>query len=131
MGLREGSRFGSYEIIAPISLGRSSDVFKAWDSRLSRFVALKILYSELVSESKNQCLFEDEARLMASLDAPEIATVYVLGQQDGYVYNAMQLVEGETLKTRIEHHTFEITTIIDIAIQIARALRAAHTKGIV
>ena len=120
-----------YRILEQIGEGGMGQVYKAEDTRLNRIVALKLLSPECsADEFAHQRLIE-EAHLAASLNHPNIATIYELAQADGYSLIAMEYVEGESLAHRLERERFSTGLAVDISIQIAEALASAHARGIV
>jgi serine/threonine protein kinase len=120
-----------YRIVERIGEGGMGEVYKAVDLRLNRTVALKfIAQQDGADDSARQRLLE-EARAAAALNHPHIATVYELGQANGLSFIAMEHVEGESLARLIERGPLSIDAALDIAIQIAEALDAAHARGIV
>jgi len=121
MNLSPGTKLGPYEILAPIGAGGMGEVYRARDPRVGRDVAIKVS-TEQFSER-----FEREARAVAALNHPNIATLYDVGPN----YLVMELVEGPTLAERIEHGAIPLEESLTIAHQIADALEAAHEKGIV
>ncbi len=123
MPLTPGTRFGPYEIIAPIGAGGMGEVYRAQDKRLGRDVALKILPPEVAADPSRQARFEQEARAVAALNHPNIVAVYDVG--DGYMVS--ELVDGETLRGA----KFGMRKTLDIAAQIASGLATAHAAGIV
>ena len=134
MVLSPGSRIGVYEILAPLGAGGMGVVHQALDTRLDRMVALKFLPPELTRDTEAKERFLREARLAASLDHPNICTIYEVGEAaeaDGQVFIAMAHYDGETLKQRIDRGPFDVADALDIAIQIAQGLGKAHDAGIV
>jgi eukaryotic-like serine/threonine-protein kinase len=123
MPLAPGTRFGPYEILAPIGAGGMGEVYRAHDTRLGRDVALKILPPELAGDPSRRARFEKEARAVAALNHPNIVAVYDVGE--GYMVS--ELVNGETLRGA----KFGLRKTLDIAAQIANGLAAAHAAGIV
>ncbi len=122
-----GTRFGPYGISGLLGEGGMGEVYRAHDSRLNRDVAIKVLRAELASDSQFMARFEREAQLLASLNHPNIATIYGL-EDRGLI---MELVEGPTLAERIAQGPIVWEEAAQIAIQIADALEAAHEKGVV
>ena len=120
-----------YRIIEPIGAGGMGAVYKAYDNKLQRVVALKILPEEYVSQQDRRRRFFQEARAASALTHPHILTVYEVGEDDGKPYIAMEFIEGETLRQRIKASAFQLKEAIEIAIQIAAGLARAHELGII
>jgi eukaryotic-like serine/threonine-protein kinase len=129
--LRSGSRFGDYEITGFIASGAMGDVYRARDTRLRRDAALKVLPTAVISDPDRRARFEREARTLASLTHPHIATIYGVEEADGLSALALELVDGETLADRIARGGLPVDEALRIARQIAQALETAHEHGIV
>jgi Tol biopolymer transport system component len=126
-----GVRFGPYEILSALGAGGMGEVYKARDTRLNRIVALKILPDVLAADPQFRDRFDREARSISQLDHPHICALYDVGHQSGTAYLVMQYLEGETLADRLARGALPIDHALQIAIQIADALVAAHRAGIV
>jgi eukaryotic-like serine/threonine-protein kinase len=131
MTLAAGSRLGPYEIAAPLGAGGMGEVYRAKDPRLGREVAIKVLPASLSQDADRLKRFEQEARAAGVLNHPNITAVYDLGTHDGAPYIVTELLEGETLRSRLGAGALSPRKAIDYAIQIAKGLAAAHEKGIV
>ncbi len=131
MSLESGTRLGFYEIVAPLGAGGMGEVYRARDTRLGREVALKVLPEALAAEPERQARFEREARVLASLNHPSIATLYGFEEADGVRLLVLELVPGETLEERLARGPLAVEEALSLARQIADALEAAHAKGVV
>jgi Tol biopolymer transport system component/predicted Ser/Thr protein kinase len=131
VSLRHGTRLGIYEITGQIGAGGMGEVYRAADSKLGREVAIKTLPATLAGDADRLARFEREAKLLASLNHAHIASVYGLDEQDGTVYIAMELVEGETLEEKLKRGPLPVEDALRLGLQIAQALEAAHDKGVV
>ena len=130
MSPETGRRFGPYEIQGRLGVGGMGHVFRAWDARLHRDVAIKLLHNEFSMPGMRE-RFLREARAASALNHPNICTIFDIGEQDGDPYLVMELLEGETLKDRIQRSTIQIDELICVARECAEALATAHSKGIV
>jgi hypothetical protein len=131
--LSAGTRLGSYEILSPLGAGGMGEVYRARDPRLGREVAIKILPASFSQDPDRLRRFEQEARAAGILNHPNITAVYDVGSDSssGAPYVVQELLEGETLRDELAGGRFSIRRTIDVALQIARGLAAAHEKGIV
>jgi serine/threonine protein kinase len=131
MALIAGTKLGPYEILAPLGAGGMGEVYRAKDSRLDRIVAIKVLPQLFSADADRLRRFEQEARSVAALNHPNILAVHDLGTHDGAPYMVCELLEGETLRERLQGGVLSSRKSIELAIQIAHGLAAAHDKGIV
>jgi len=131
MTLVAGTRLGSYEVLAPIGKGGMGEVWKARDTKLGRDVALKILPAAFASDPDRMARFEREARVLASLDHPNIAAIYGLEESNGVRALVLALVDGPTLAERIAAGPIPFDEAIQIARQIAEAVEYAHDRGVI
>ena len=120
-----------FEILELLGRGGMGEVWKARDTRLGRDVALKFIAENLAQDRANVARFEREARAAAAINHPNICTVYDVGERDGRPFLAMELLDGETLKHRLENTRVPLDMFLDWAIQIADGLDAAHASGII
>jgi serine/threonine protein kinase/Tol biopolymer transport system component len=129
--MADRARIGSYEVLGPLGSGGMGVVHRARDTRLGRDVAIKVLPEDVAADPDRIARLEREARLLAALNHPSIATIYGLESLDGRPALVLELVEGETLGERIARGRLPVEKALPIALQIADALEAAHDKGIV
>ena len=131
MALEIGSSFGGYRIVAPLGAGGMGEVYRARDLRLQRDVALKVLPPSFVQDADRVARFEREARLLASLNCPNIAAIYAIEQSEEGAGLILELIEGPTLADRLRSARLPVAEVLSIARQIVDALDAAHERGIV
>ncbi|HSF17406.1 MAG TPA: serine/threonine-protein kinase [Vicinamibacteria bacterium] len=131
MPLAAGNRLGPYAIVGPIGKGGMGDVYRARDTKLDRDVAIKVLPEELAADEERVARFQREAKLLASLNHPNIAAIYGLEESDGVKALVLELVEGSTLAERIREGAIPVEEAVAIAKQIAEALEAGHEVGVI
>ncbi len=131
MSLPPGSHLGPYEVLHPIGAGGMGEIYLGRDPRLGRTVAIKVLPPAFATDPERLLRFEGEARLAGGLNHPNILTVHDVGSCDGSPYLVMEFLEGETLRARLKRGALPVATALDLAIQFARGLAAAHARGLV
>lgn len=131
MPLSPGTNLGRYEIRSTLGAGGMGEVYLAYDTQLDRTIALKILHSDVASDIQRMRRFIQEAKAASSLNHPNILTIYEIGQANSTNFIATEFIDGETLRERMTKTRTKLTEALDIAIQVASALSAAHAAGIV
>jgi len=126
-----GARLGPYEIVAPLGVGGMGEVYRARDTRLERDVAIKALPAAFAQDPERLARFTREARLLASLNHPNIAGIYGFEELAGAPYLVLEFVEGETLGQRLLRGALPPEEAVDVCRQIAVGIEAAHEAGIV
>src|SRR5271165_2962823 len=131
MPLATGTRLGPYEILSSVGAGGMGEVYRAHDSRLDRTVAIKILPTSFATDHERLKRFAQEARAAAALNHPNILSIFDIGEDQGTPYVVSELLEGETLRARLQKAPIPLRKAMNYALQVARGLAAAHEKGIV
>ena len=131
MPLNPGTRLGPYEIISALGAGGMGEVYRARDSRLDRDVAIKVLPENLAADPEALSRFEREAKAVAALSHPNILAIHDFGKDQGIAYAVTELLEGETLRNRLNQSSLPWRKAVEIGVAIAEGLSAAHSKGII
>ena len=126
-----GKTLGTFTLEALIGKGGMGEVYKAKDQKLGRDVAIKVLPEEFAKDADRIARFKREAKLLASLNHPNIAAIHGLEESDGTHFLVLELIEGDTLADRIKGGAIPVEESLKLALQIAEALEAAHEKGVI
>ena len=131
MALPPGTRIGTYQVVAPIGAGGMGEVYRAHDTKLRRDVALKVVPPAFASDPDRMSRFEREARVLASLSHPNIASIYGIEESGATHALVMELVEGPTLAERIQPGPIPVDEALAIARQVVDAIEYAHDHGVI
>jgi TolB-like protein len=131
MTIPAGTCLGTYEVLSPLGAGGMGEVYRARDKKLDRDVAVKVLPQSVAADPDSLARFEREAKAVAALSHQNILAIHDFGSQDGIAYAVMELLEGETLRGKLDAGSISQKQAVDYALQVARGLSAAHEKGIV
>ena len=129
--MESGTKLGHYEISTLLGKGGMGEVWRARDTKLGREVAIKTLPEEFAKDADRLARFEREAKLLASLNHPNIAAIHGFEEDSGTHFLVLELVEGNTLADRLKLGAIPVEESLKLALQIAEALEAAHEKGVV
>jgi eukaryotic-like serine/threonine-protein kinase len=125
-----GKTLGNFSVSTLLGRGGMGEVYRAKDRKLGRDVAIKVLPEEFARDADRVARFQREAKLLASLNHPNIAAIYGLEEFDGAQFLVLELVEGETLADQLKRGPITVEETLKLALQIAEALEAAHEKGV-
>ncbi|HVJ27006.1 MAG TPA: protein kinase, partial [Vicinamibacterales bacterium] len=131
MPLTPGAKLGQYEIVAALGAGGMGEVYRARDTRLNRDVAIKVLPAHLAHDPTALARFEREAQAVAALSHPNILAIHDFGTDHGVVFTVSELLDGDTLRTRLADGALPGRKAVDFAVHIVRGIAAAHERGIV
>jgi eukaryotic-like serine/threonine-protein kinase len=126
-----GAQLGSYHVVSELGRGGMGEVYRAKDQKLGRDVAIKVLHEEFAKDADRVSRFRREAKLLASLNHPNIAAIYGLEESGGSNFLVLELVEGETLAEQLKRGPIPVEESLKVALQIAEALEAAHERGVI
>ena len=129
--MEPGTKLGRYEIRSILGKGGMGEVYLAKDTQLDRQVGLKVLLAEVAADEERVGRFTQEAKAASALNHPNILTVYEIGEFEGMRYIATELIKGETLRNRLRSGPMTLSEVLNVAMQVATALSAAHDAGIV
>jgi serine/threonine protein kinase len=129
--MKADTQLGPYKILLPLGKGGMGEVYRAKDTRLGREVAIKVLPDRLSGDASALALFEREAKVLAALSHPNILTIFDVGIEDGVSFVVMELLPGETLRQRIVQRRPGWSHAVQLGIEMAEGLFAAHSKGII
>src|SRR5687768_8335482 len=131
MALAPGTLFGRYEIQSLIGAGGMGEVYRAQDTKLRRNVAIKFLPAQFTTDNERLRRFETEACAASSLNHPNILTIHEIGSENGWHFITMELIDGVTLRQHSTAKELTLREMLDVSIQVASALTAAHAAGII
>ncbi len=131
MALADGTRLGTYEILSPIGAGGMGEVYRAKDTKLGREVAIKVLPEVFSRNRERLARFQREARLLASLNHPNIGAIHELAESDGQPFLVLEFVEGENLQDRLKRGVLAVEEGLQVCRQVTEGLEAAHEKGVI
>src|SRR6188474_1117664 len=131
MPLPAGTRLGAYEITAPLGAGGMGEVYRARDAKLNRDVAIKVLPDRLAQDPEALARFEREAQAVAALSHPNILAIHDFGSDNGVTYAVTELLEGDTLRVRLNEGALPVRRAVDYGVHIAHGIAAAHGRGII
>jgi serine/threonine protein kinase len=131
MALAPGTKLGPYEIVSAVGAGGMGEVYRARDAALGRDVAIKVLPTIFAQDGDRLRRFKQEAQATAALNHPNILTIYHIGEQDGSPYIVSELLDGESLRQRLQAGALPQRKVLDYGVQVAQGLAAAHAKGII
>jgi len=131
MALAAGTKLGPYEILSPIGAGGMGEVYRARDPRLHREVAIKVLPERLSGDPQALARFEREAKTVAAISHPNILGIHDVGNELGATYIVTELLEGETLRSRLRKGSLPWRAAVEIGAAVAEGLSAAHLKGVI
>ncbi len=131
MPLASGTKLGPYEILSPIGAGGMGEVYRARDTRLDRVVAIKILPANFASDADRLQRFEHEARVLSTLNHPNVLAIHDIGAQGDIRYLVSEFLEGQTLREKLDGGPLPLRRVTEYAVEMAKGLAAAHEKGIV
>ena len=131
MALEAGTKLGHYEVVSSLGAGGMGEVYRAKDTKLGREVAIKLLLEEVAQDAERLARFDREAKVLASLNHPNIATLHGFEKEGNTNFLIMELVEGETLADRIKRGAIPVDEALPLFLQIAEGLEAAHEKGVI
>jgi len=126
-----GTRLGAYEVVSKLGEGGMGEVYRAKDTRLNRDVAIKVLPATFADDPDRRARFEREAQAVAALSHPNVIAIFDTGVHESQLYVVMELLTGATLRERLNAGALPVRKAVDVAVQIARGLGAAHGKGVV
>src|SRR5512140_2262469 len=128
MAISAGTRLGPYEVMESVGAGGMGEVYRAHDSRLTRTVAIKVLPEAFAEDANRLKRFEQEARSIAALNHPNILSVFDIGVTDNFPYVVLELLEGKTLRDRLNEGPVPVAKAVEMGQQVARGLSAAHER---